>query len=86
MKVNIPEGDARHLVQLVRRAEKLRGKARGQPARISAVAWVRGAIAAAKGDEEIARRIAEQIPETHHGGARPGAGRPRSTQEGAADS
>ncbi|HEX7351612.1 hypothetical protein [Brachybacterium sp.] len=79
MKVNIPDDDSRQLSQLLRGAEKTRAKARGQPVRISAVAWVRGAIAAARKDKDLARRIAEQIPDTRHGGARPGAGRPRGS-------
>lgn len=43
--------------------------------------WVRGAIRAAAADSEIAAAIAEVGDKTAHGGARPGAGRPRKASD-----
>lgn len=75
MRISLPDDDARKLGELKKTAERTKGS------RVSRSAWLRGAVRVAGDDEEIARKIADAAPETGHGGARPGAGRPRGAHE-----
>ena len=67
MRITIPDDDAQKL-------DKLKGP-------LSGSAWMRGAVNAADEDAEIAQLIYGAAPEMNHGGARPGAGRPRKPRK-----
>lgn len=62
------EIDAEYAARLTRLTEAVE---------MSRALWVRGAIRAAEADPDLARQIADSAPESEHGGARPGAGRPK---------
>lgn len=83
MRTSLSGDDAQKLNQLKDDAEQSRSAEAGREVKISASAWVRGAVQVAADDKDVADRIAEAAPETRatgHGGRRPGAGRPPGRQ------
>lgn len=77
MRIRLPADDEKRLNQLTEAASSATGRA------VSGSSWLRGAVQVALSDEAVASRIAAAVPETNHGGPRPGAGRPKGSTGGA---